>query len=176
MTVPLLRTKRLTLETTTLAHAGFLLQIMNTPEYLRFVGDRNLRTIADAKRYIEERMLPQLEKHGHTNFIIRENLNNSCIGLCGLYIRDWLQLPDIGFALLPDFQGKGYAKEACDELLRFGFKDLHLEGLLAITLPENTASRNLLEKLNFSEEGLEKLPDDDAMVMKYMLRKSNTPF
>lgn len=172
MNSPRLETRRLILETTTLDHAPFLRKIMNTPQYLQNVGDRKIRTDQDARNYIEERMLPQLERHGHTNFIIIDKASGQAVGLCGLYLRAGLPHPDLGFALLPDFQKTGLAREASEKLLEFGFEHLAMETVLAITLPENTASVRLLERLNFKCTGTVVLPGENTTLLQFRLDKN----
>lgn len=169
MTNPSLETERLHLITTTLDHAPYILKVMNTEEWIRFVGDRNLHSEEDARNYIKNRMLPQLEKHGHTNFIIREKASQKILGLCGIYVRDGLETPDLGFALLPEYYRKGYGYEAAMGLLEFGFSELKLPKILAITHPDNKASQSLLLKLNFQFTEEFKLPGEEQTLFKFQI-------
>ena len=167
---PELKTKRLILNTVTLDHASFLLRIMNTAEWLRYVGDRGLKTEEDARNYIRSRMFPQLEEHGHTSFMITEKHSGDIIGVCGIYVRDGLETPDLGFALLSSHYRKGFGYEAATRLLDFGFNHLGLQKILAITHPENRASQNLLKKLNFQFVEKFHLPEDPQLLFKFQIK------
>ena len=94
-------TERLVLKPTTLEDAAFILELLNSPKWLKFIGDRNVKSIAEAEAYIKERMLPQFERLGFTNNVVIRKADGKKIGACGLYDRDGLEGIDIGFAFLP---------------------------------------------------------------------------
>lgn len=144
--------------------APFILQILNTPKWLQFIGDRNVHTEEQAAAYIKERMLSQLERTGFGNNILINKENNTAVGVCGLYQRPGLTVTDIGFAFLPENEGKGYGYEAASRLLKAAKEDFNLEKISAITVKENYASQKLIEKLGLQfiktltlEEGKEEL-------------------
>ena len=126
----------------------FILELVNTPGWLAFIGDRNIHTEMDADAYIVK-----INDNPDTTFwTVRQHDQNAPIGMISLIKRDYLPHPDIGFAFLPDFIGKGYAREAASatiaELRRLGLKT----PLLATTVPDNTASIHLLKKLGLALE------------------------
>lgn len=168
MKPPRLVTDQLVLETTKLAHAPFLFRLMNSADWIRYIGNRNIKTVEDAENYIRQSILPQLESHGHTSFTITLRSSGLPIGICGLYVRDGLEAPDLGFAIIPEYRGRGLVKEASQCLLKFGFESLNLKTILAITLPENKPSRYLLEKLGFKAIGDLQLPGHKEVVIKYI--------
>lgn len=167
MEYPSLVTEQLLLETTNTSHASFLYRLMNSDGWIRYIGNRNIHTPEDAENYIVERILPQLEIHGHTSFTITLRASGLPIGICGLYIREGLEAPDLGFALLPEFKGRGLAKEAASQVMDFGFQTLKLETILAITLPENMPSRRLLGHLGFRVIGDFQFPGEEKKVLKF---------
>lgn len=145
-----LDTPRLLLRPYTLADAPFTHELMNSAGWLRFIGDRGIRTVADAEEYLRSKILQSWEDHGLGMFAVVLKSTGQAIGSCGLVKRDTLPAADLGFAFLPGFEGQGYGHEAATAVLEFAQAKRNLPRLLAITLPENVASVRLLKKLGFS--------------------------
>jgi ribosomal-protein-alanine N-acetyltransferase len=162
-----IETVRLYLKATDIEDAPFILELFNTPKWIRFIGDRNVKDLASATEYIKSRMLPQMEAYGFGNYVLVRKEDGAKIGTCGLYKREGLDGVDIGFAMLPNFEGKGYSSEAAIKLKQLAKNEFHLERLNGITLPENAASRNLLEKLGLKLEGAIRLPNDIEDLLLY---------
>ncbi len=146
--------------------APFVYELLNSPLWLKFIGDRGVHSLEDAEKQIREKYLPSYEK-GLGNFLVEEKATGKPVGSCGLYQRDNLDFPDIGFAFLPESIGKGYGWEAASALKSYAFNQLKLNTLLGFTLPENTASRKLLEKLGLYEKGVYRFADDSEELMLY---------
>ncbi len=161
------RTKRLFIRPVSREDAPFVLELMNTPKWILFIGDRNVRTVTEAKAYIIDKAFPQLEKYGHTNNVIIRSDDNIKLGTCGLYHREGKDKPDIGFAFLPLYEGKGYAFEATNKLMHVGRQDYGLTELSGFTMEENLASRKLLERLGFKIIGVDKLPNETDELLHY---------
>ena len=160
-------TDRLLLKATSKKDAPFLLQLLNSPKWIQNIGDRNVKTVEAAEKYIQERMMPQLERLGYSNYTVIRKSDQIKMGTCGLYDREGLEGVDIGFAFLPEYEGQGYAFEASTELMDFAARVLSLPLIQGITLEENLASRKLLEKLNFKLDGTVKLPNDPVELLRY---------
>ncbi|MEL6870977.1 MAG: GNAT family N-acetyltransferase [Pseudomonadota bacterium] len=143
----ILRTKRLVVREAETQDAPFLLQLMNDPDWHRFIGDRGVRDVAAAGDYIEQRVRAAYATDGMGMRVV--TIDNKPIGLCGINQRDYLDDADIGFAFLPEYRRAGYAFEACAEILTLAKDVVGLKQLIAITLPSNKASHGLLEKLGF---------------------------
>ena len=150
-------TTRLTLRPLVPDDAAFVLELLNTPGWLRFIGDRNLRSEADARRYIVEGPWTLRAAEGFGMWRVALRAGDVPVGLCGLLKRDTLPHADLGFALLPAHYGQGYAAEASRALMGHGRSALGLPRLLAITSPDNESSGRLLEKLGFKLEGTTRL-------------------
>ncbi len=161
-------TERLLLRPTGQQDAAFVLALLNTPKWLKFVGDRNVRTEAEAKTYIRERMLPQLESHGYSNYTMVRKEDKVKVGCCGLYDRKGLEGVDIGFALLPQFEGKGYALEGARELMRAAKEDFAITTIKGITAQDHFASQNLLKKLGMVCIEKVVLPDEDEELLVFV--------
>jgi RimJ/RimL family protein N-acetyltransferase len=147
-----LDTERLAMRPLRDGDAPFILELLNDPDWIRFIGDRNVRTLDDARGYIG-RVLESQEKFGFS--LLHTALRDGTpAGLCGLIKRDTFQYVDLGFAFLPAFRGKGYAAEAGAAVRDYGIEVLGLPRLVAFTDPENQASCRLLERLGFAFEGL----------------------
>src|SRR5690606_16395207 len=97
-------TERLILQPTSEDDAAFIYKLVNSPKWLANIGDRNVKSVAEAKTYIKDRITPQLEKLGYGNYTLIRKVDNIKIGSCGLYDREGLEGIDIGFALLPDYE------------------------------------------------------------------------
>lgn len=146
-------TERLILRKITVEDADFLLELVNTPSWLEYIGDRNIHTIEAATEYIINGPLPFYAKHGFGSYCLELRDSAKRIGMCGLYKRDNLNYYDLGFALLPEFEGKGYAREACGFVLNESREVLKFQSLLAITNKSNLRSIQLLERLGFEWKG-----------------------
>ncbi len=142
-----LQTKRLLLEPSNISHAEFLLVLLNMPKWLLNIGDRNVHTIDDAENYITEKHLPQFKKFNYGNYVAKDKITLKPLGTVGLYNRPGLDVPDIGFAFLPEHEGKGYATEGALAIMHHVFMELSLTQISAITLPSNEQSIHTLKKL-----------------------------
>ena len=165
-------TERLLLRPTTEVDAAFVYELLNTPKWLKYIGDRNIRSIADAEEYIKVKMLPQLKRLGHSNFTVIRKSDMVKIGSSGLYDREGLEGLDIGFAYLPAYEKQGYAFEVAEKLKQLALEEFGANQLSAITLEKNTASRRLLEKLGFKLKGPIRIPNDDEELLLYKLNLS----
>ena len=170
-TPTLFETERLYLKATNLDDDALILELLNSPKWLKYIGDRKVTSLDAAQSYIKERILPQQKRLGFGSFTILRKKDHQKIGTCGLFDRDGLEGIDIGYALLPEYEGKGYAFEAVSRLRDMAFTIFGLDDIHAITLDENAGSKGLLGKLGFKEQGTVTLPDDDAILLLYSLRK-----
>lgn len=152
--MPLIETERLLIENAELTDSSFIFKLLNSPTWLQFIGDRGIATLKDAERYIQESLNKSYEQKGYGLYKITLSSNHSSIGLCGFLKRDYLESVDLGFALLPEFEGKGFAFEAAKAIMIFGWEELKLSPILAITSKENKRSQKLLGKLGFNKKGV----------------------
>ena len=167
----ILDTDRLALRLATLGDAAFILRLLNEPSFLRFIGDRKVRTITDAERYIGERLIASYERNGFGLWVVERRETPGPIGICGLVKRDTLPDADIGFAFLPEFWGRGYAFESAAGVKRYALDVLALPRLLAITNPDNVASIRIVEKLGLLFDHALSLPAGQAEVNLYRLER-----
>lgn len=167
-------TERLLLRPTGLEDAALVLELLNTPKWLKFIGDRNVKSLEEAQEYIKNRMLPQLERLGYSNYTLVKKSDGTLIGTCGLYDREGLEGIDIGFALLPQFEGQGYGFEAAQRIKAAAFEDFGIDQLQGITSPGNIASQTLLTKLGFNLVGTTRLPNqkEDLFLFKTQTQAS----
>ena len=146
-----------------------MLELLNTPKWLQYIGDRNVHTLEEAKEYIRNRMLPQYERLGYGNYMVTRKTDGVKLGNCGLYDREGLEGIDIGFAFLPEYEGKGYALEAATEVKRVAIEVFGLTRIGAITVKENASSQKLLEKLGLRFQRTMQLPGSDEELLCYEL-------
>ena len=149
---PVHETARLALRRFTGADAAFLVELLNEPSFLRYIGDKGVRTEADACRYLEAGPLASYARHGFGLLRVELKESGEPVGMCGLLKRDWLDDPDIGFAFLPRAWSQGYARESAEAVLAEGRERFGLRRVLAITSPDNEASIGLLARLGFRFE------------------------
>lgn len=166
-------TERLFLRPTTEIDAKFILRLLNTPKWYKYIGDRNVKTIEEAKEYIKTKMEPQLKRLGYANYTIIRKSDDVKMGTCGLYDRDGLEGIDIGFAFLPEYEKMGFAFEAANKVKSLAFENFGLTEINAMTTRNNISSQRLLEKLGMKLAGTTKLPDDKEELLLYRLKKDN---
>lgn len=168
-----LDTERLALRWLEPADAAFILELTNDPDWLRHIGDRGIRSLADATRYIAEGPRAMCERLGFGLYCVVLRQTGTAIGLCGLIKRDWLDDVDIGFAFLPAFRGCGYALEAAAATLRYAQDALGLHSIAAIVSPANADSIRLLEKLGLKFERMVAPPQAAAATRLYITRTAD---
>lgn len=162
-------TERLVLQPTTEEDAGFILELLNSPKWLEYIGDRNVHTEEDAKQYIKNKISPQLEKLGFANYTLIRKSDGLKIGSCGLYDREGVEGIDIGFALLPAFEGLGYGFESASKVLEIGKTKFNIDRFSAITTRNNPGSQRLIEKLGLRYIETIRIPNDEEELLLYRI-------
>ena len=159
----ILETERLRLLKMVVADAEFIHGLMNDPAYLEYIGDKGVKTVADAENFLANRAIKSYDENGFGHYIVELKSDGTPIGTCGYVKRDELDDPDIGFAFLPEFRKHGYALESAKAILDFGIDVLGFKKLSAITTQHNDRSGLLLEKLGFSFERLISMSNGDEL-------------
>lgn len=142
-----LETDRLILRHLSTADAEFVLELLNDPSFIRYIGDKQVRTLDDARAYVLDGPVRSYETYGFGLNLVELKSDLTPIGICGLLKRETLPYPDIGFAFLPAYWKQGYAFEAADAVMKHGRARFDLSTILAITTPDNEVSGKLLEKI-----------------------------
>lgn len=152
-------TPRLVLRELDADDAAFILELLNEDDFVRYIGDKGVRTLADAREYIAKGPADSYRRNGFGLYAacLRDG---TALGICGLVKRDGLTAPDLGFAFLSRHRSKGYAVESSQAVLERGREVFKLRRILAITTPDNHRSIALLEKVGFKYEGMIRLSDD----------------
>jgi ribosomal-protein-alanine N-acetyltransferase len=165
--VKILETERIILREVIGNDAEFVLDLLNQPSFIQFIGDRGVRTVKQAREYIKTRFTKSYHDNGFGLYLVelkQQADNDPCallnsrvsartpVGLCGFVKRDTLPDPDIGFALLPQYEKNGYGFESAFAVMQYGKNTLHLQRILAITSLDNESSAKLLEKIGFTFE------------------------
>ena len=141
-------TERLLITKVTILDASFFVKLMNTPNWLKYIGDRNIRSVKDAEENLKNGILKSYEDNGFGFYkIVLKSENNKTIGTAGLIKREQLDDVDIGFGFLPEYEGKGFGFEVSVEIMKLAKEVFKLKKVVAITNPENHNSIKLLEKL-----------------------------
>lgn len=156
-----LETERLILRRLSPDDAEFILQLLNEPSFIRNIGDKGVRSIADAVQYIQTGPVASYERFGFGLYLVELKETGASIGICGLIKRESLTDVDVGFAFLPSFWSKGYAFEAASAVVTYGREVLGIKPIVAITAPDNRGSIKVLEKLGLRFERLIRLSEDE---------------
>jgi ribosomal-protein-alanine N-acetyltransferase len=165
--VPLLETSRLHLRRLSEDDAPFVLVLLNEPSFIRNIGDRGVRTLDDARAYIQDGPLASYARHGFGLYLVELKEPRTPIGICGILKRDVLPEPDLGFALVPAYWAQGYGLESACAVRDYARETLRLPRLLAIVNPANDSSIRLLEKLGFRFSSLTRLAADAPELKLY---------
>jgi len=159
-----IETDRLVLRRLSTDDAEFINELLNQPSFLRYIGDKEVRSNADAVRYIQTGPLASYERFGFGLYLVELKESGASIGICGLLKRDSLPDVDVGFAFLPSYWSQGYAFESASAVMTYGREVLGLRRIVAITSPDNDPSIRLLERIGLRFEGLIKLSEDKSEV------------
>ena len=158
------QTERLLLRWLDVRDSAFIFELVNEPSWLRYIGDKGVKTLQDAQRYIEDGPIEMYQRLGFGLYAVELKENGAPIGICGLIKRDALVDVDLGFAFLPRFWTKGYALESASAVMSYGRSALGLSRIVAIVSQDNHRSARLLEKLGFRLESSVSLqPDGDEL-------------
>jgi [ribosomal protein S5]-alanine N-acetyltransferase len=163
----ILQTERLRLRQFNLEDALFMMNLTNTEDWLNNIGDRNTRSEELARQYLENGNIKSYHERGYGGYLVELKETGEAVGMCGLFKREVLDHPDIGFAFLPVHYGKGYGFEAARAVLKYALEELHLPKVLGITLPSNLGSIRLLEKIGLKCTGTIKMPGDNDELLLF---------
>lgn len=151
-------TERLTFREVTAEDAAFIMELVNEPLWKQNIGERNVNSLDDSVAFIERAFTASYEKNGFGLYLAELKHTGEAVGICGFVRRDSLPVPDIGFAFLRKFHGRGYATEAARAALKHARETLGIERILAITTLTNDASGNVLEKIGLKFKEIMQLP------------------
>lgn len=163
----ILETPRLALRHLSEDDAEWMLELLNDPDWLRYIGDRGVRTPEDARGYLVRGPVAMYERAGFGLWAVERKEDGAPIGICGLVDREGLDDVDVGFAFMPRFRSQGYAHEAAAATMEYGREALGIGRIVAIVSADNRASIRLLEKLGLRFERTTALPGDGAEVCVY---------
>lgn len=160
-------TSRLQLRELTVGDAEFILGLVNEPSFLANIGDKGVRTLADAREFILDGPWKRGQKPGYGQFMVELKPEGVPIGVCGLLYRERLDVTDVGCAFLPAYWRQGIATEAAIAVMEYGRTTLGVEKIVGLTSEENHASIALLEKFGMTFQGIVKMTDDDPGTALY---------
>lgn len=159
-----LTTERLILREVEYTDGPFILELYNTPDFIRFIGNRQISDLQKANDYIRDKLIRSYEVNGYGLYVMIIKSSGESIGICGLVKRAEHSPPDIGFSVLPVHYRQGYTFEAAGAVLNYARNELKLEKILGLVHPENQASVSLLKKIGIAEENIKLTPNEDSGV------------
>lgn len=160
-------TERLLIRPVDVDDADIIFQLYNMPNFIKFIGNKNINSLSDAENYIKSKFLPQIEKLGFGNYMIVLKEGNQKIGSVGIFEREGLDVVDIGFSVLEKFEGKGLMFEAAQKVKSIGMEEFGLNKISAITSKDNFSSQKLIERLGLKFQKYVTLPNEDEELMYY---------
>ena len=159
----IVETTRLLLREVTVDDAQFILELLNTPKFIKYIGDRGVRSVDEAREFINAKYRQSYRDHGYGLYTVEVKTDGTPVGVCGFVKRDTLPGPDIGFAFLPEFEANGYGFESASAVMDYGRDTLGFEQLFAITSQDNDISGKLLEKLGLRFDRLIVMPNGEEL-------------
>ena len=165
----MLANENITLRQASTADSAFILELANQPAWKQYIGDHAIGTESQAQEYIEQKLHVMYKSHGFGLWVVETLDNSEAVGLCGLIKRDSLEYIDLGFAFLPKFWGKGFARQASELCLQYAFNTLNAPKVLAITNPNNHRCIRLLECLHFDYVKNYSHPESNEVLALYEL-------
>ena len=163
----IIETQRLILRKFTIDDAAFMLELLNTPDWLRFIGDRNVRTLEEAEQYLLNGNIRSYQEYGFGFYVVVIKETQESIGICGIVKREGLEDVDIGFAFFEQFMGMGYGYESSSAVLNYALNDLKIKRIVAIVDPENVVSIALIKKIGMQFEKMIQLSHKDTELMLF---------
>jgi len=164
-----IETPRLQMRRFVYTDAAFFVRLLNDPDWIRYIGDRDVHNQEQACAYMAKSYMAQYEKMGFGLYLVQLTGVAAPIGICGLIKRDGLDDVDIGFAFLREFRGKGYALEAAAATINYARDALKMKRVVAIATPDNAASIALLQKIGLRFEATTRLKDDAVELAVYAI-------
>ncbi|MFO0943646.1 MAG: GNAT family N-acetyltransferase [Pirellulales bacterium] len=160
------------MERISLDDAAFFVDLVNSPNWLRFIGDRNVSNLDEAQTYLRNGLIKSYADHGFGYYIVRLKSSRQPIGIGGFLKKPYLENPDFGFALLPEYYQQGFAYEYSQAILSYGVQEYKFQVLDAVTTADNVRSMQLLRKLDFEHAGTIQ-GDDGKSLNLFRWRKQN---
>ncbi len=165
--MPVLETKRLILREQSESDAAFILRLLTEPSFIKHIGDKGVRTIDDARRYILSGPVESYRRYGFGLYLVESRGSGESMGICGLIKRETLDDVDVGFAFVPEYWSQGFALEATAAVLDHARDTLGLKRVVAVVSPGNKASIKLLEKLGMKFERMVRLSKDEPEIQLF---------
>ena len=163
------QTTRLILREATFADQQFIFDLLTSPTWLKYIGDRGISNLEDAKDYIQKSLLDSYQKNAYGLWIMEHKADQQPIGLCGFLKRYYLAHPDIGYSILASYEGRGLTTEAATACLQYAKKQLGFTTVLAITSNNNLGSQKVLEKIGMKNVGTIQAPHSDEPLLKFKI-------
>lgn len=160
-------TERLLIRPVAVDDTDIIFQLYNMPNFIKFIGNKNINSLSDAENYIKSKFLPQIEKRGFGNYILVLKEGNQKIGSVGIFEREGLDVVDIGFSVLEKFEGKGLMFEAAQKVKSIGMEEFGLNKISAITSKDNFSSQKLIERIGLKFQKYVTLPNEDEELIYY---------
>lgn len=161
-----LRTERILLRPVTIDDADFVFELVNDVDFIQYIGDKQVRTFADAKAYLKTGPIACYRQHGFGMLGMQSMESGRLMGLCGLLQRQELACPDLGYALLAQYRRQGFIFEAAQAVLLDARKRLGLDCILGLVSAQNHSSIKVLEKLGFTFSHQQNLSVGQSLVYR----------
>ena len=169
-----LETERLLLSRLSYDNCEFIFELVNEPSFKQYIGDKDVKTLDDARRYLREGPIESYEQFGYGMFLVTIKDGVTPVGICGLIKREEFPDPDIGFAFLKRYRGHEYGIESARAVVQYGLEALGLLRIIAMADPDNVPSVRLLKRLGFAYESDVRMPKDDHDISLFSIESRLT--
>lgn len=160
-------TERLQISHFSLEDAAFILRLLNEPSFIRNIADKGVRTLDDARTYLQNGPLSSYSRNGFGMDRVSLKTTGEVIGMCGLIRREGLADVDVGYALLPEHWSKGYARECVMGVLSSAACQHGFRRVVAVVNPDNADSIRVLESTSFQYETMVTLPGEITPIRQF---------
>ncbi|MEZ5456028.1 MAG: GNAT family N-acetyltransferase [Lysobacteraceae bacterium] len=162
-----LDTARLRVRHFTVEDAAWVLRLLNEPDFITNIGDRNVRTVEEAQTFLQQGPMLAYARDGFGMFAVELPSSGGCVGMCGLLKREFTGEVDVGYAYFPEYSGMGYATEAAAAVIAWGRSACGLDRIVGFVSPHNTASIKVLQKLGMQYEKHAPIADGAEPILLY---------
>ena len=164
-----LETARLRLRLFTHADVQIMFELGSDPDVIKYAEATPVRDLEEAMQRLEQGPLSDYEKYGYGRFAVELKETGNVIGFCGIKYLPEIELPEVGYRYLKEYWGRGIGTEVAQACVDFARDDLKIKKLVALIMPDNTASINLAVKLGMTRGPLIHIYDTDAFQYEMML-------
>lgn len=151
----ILQTERLTIRALNFTDDNDIFKMDSDPDVHRFIDNNPVKSITQTREFIEE-IQNQYKENGVARWAVVCKETQECVGWAGFEffktpVNNHVNFYELGYRFKKKHWGKGYATESCRAIIEYGFEQLNIHTIFAITYPKHVNSQKVLNKLGFKK-------------------------